>query len=72
MAYFGIKQPSPEEGKMEKKVHVNQAMEKFKNIMRWEVYPAIFICATGLIFWKYQTEFLNILPKNLFIPIDDK
>jgi hypothetical protein len=34
--------------------------------MRWEIYPVLGLCAGAIVYYKYQTEFLNVIGSNIF------
>lgn len=56
------KNPKPEEGKIEKKVHINETQVKFRKIMSWEIVPVVFLFTGAIVYYKFQTQFLNLLP----------
>lgn len=44
--------------------HENQTQTKLRKLVRWEILPMLLLCGSALVYFKYQTEFLNLLPKS--------
>lgn len=61
---IGNKNPKPEEGVIQEKKHENKARKRFSKMMRWELVPVGMGLLGILIYKKYQTEFLNLMPVN--------
>jgi len=61
---LGSKNPKPEEGQIQEKKHENKAKKRFGKMMKWELIPVGIGLLGILIYKKYQTEFLNLMPVN--------
>jgi uncharacterized protein YdhG (YjbR/CyaY superfamily) len=44
--------------------HINATHTKLTKLVRWEIFPMLMLSGCALIYFKYQTEFLNLLPKS--------
>ena len=44
--------------------HENATTKKLSKLVRWEILPMLMLSGVALIYFKYQTEFLNLLPKS--------
>jgi hypothetical protein len=63
------KKAKPEDGELIEKKHINEAHRKFKKLMRWEVMPIFALASSAIIYFKFQTQFLNLLPQQYFAAI---
>ena len=63
------KKAKPEDGELIEKKHINEAQRKFKKLMRWEVMPIFALASGAIIYFKFQTQFLNLLPQKHFTAI---
>lgn len=69
------KDPRPDEGVVDRKRHINEAHQRFQRLVRWEIVPLVAFSASLVIYFKFQTEFLNyVVPTKLLKlqPFSDK
>jgi len=55
------KNPSPEEGVLDKKKHINEAHLRFQRLMRWEILPLVALSLSVILYFKFKTEILNLV-----------
>lgn len=53
---FSSKNPKPEEGKVDKHRHISENYLRFQRLMRWEVFPLLFLTASLIIYKQYKTR----------------
>jgi len=53
--------PRPEEGVVDKKIHINEAQQRFQRLLRREILPFVMLSFSVIVYFKFQTEILNMV-----------